>query len=170
MAPASGSQNVSSNAAPRATPATTPALKARYRRIMRFAARALVQAWWFELVLPRFGLARFSARGRVERLRKLAKRFAVLAADLGGLMIKAGQFLSSRLDILPPEITRELESLQDEVAAETFESIRAQTESELGMPLDRAFTEFEPQPIAAASLGQAHRARLSPTIASIPGR
>jgi predicted unusual protein kinase regulating ubiquinone biosynthesis (AarF/ABC1/UbiB family) len=146
------------------TPANDPALKARYRRIMRFAARALAQAWWFELLLPRLGLARFSARGRIRRLQKLARRFHDLAADLGGLMIKAGQFLSSRLDILPPEITRELEGLQDEVAPESFESIVAQIERELRIPLDVAFASFDAVPIAAASLGQAHRARLSPGI------
>ena len=155
MAPASGVNTVP----------TDPAHRARYRRIMRFAAGALVQAWWFELVLPRIGLRKFAVRGRIPRLQKLARRFHVLAADLGGLMIKAGQFMSSRLDVLPPEITQELEGLQDEVAAETFESIRAQAESELGMPLEQAYLSFDPTPIAAASLGQAHRARLSPGIA-----
>jgi predicted unusual protein kinase regulating ubiquinone biosynthesis (AarF/ABC1/UbiB family) len=142
------------------------ALKARYRRIVRFAAIFLAQAWWFELVLPRIGFRAYAARGRTKRLIVLAKRFRVLAADLGGLMIKVGQFLSSRLDILPPEITRELEGLQDEVAAELFDAIKAQTERELGMPLEQAYASFEPVPIAAASLGQAHRARLSPAIAA----
>ena len=147
-------------------PGADRALTARYRRIMRFAARALAQAWWFELVLPRFGLGRLAARGRIRRLQVLSRRFHDLAADLGGLMIKVGQFLSSRLDILPPEITRELEGLQDEVAPEPLEAIVAQIERELGIPLDRAFASFETAPIAAASLGQAHRARLSPGIAA----
>ena len=149
----------------RSAPTNDPALKARYRRIIRFAARALAQAWWFELVLPRFGLARFAARGRIRRLQKLAGRFHDLAVDLGGLMIKVGQFMSSRLDILPPEITRELEGLQDEVAPEQFARIVVQLERELGMPLDRAFVRVDETPIAAASLGQAHRAHLSPGIA-----
>lgn len=148
------------------SPTNDPALQARYRRIMRFAARAFAQAWWFELVLPRFGLARFAARGRIRRLQKLAGRFHDLAVDLGGLMIKVGQFMSSRLDILPPEITRELEGLQDEVAPEDFARIVEQLERELGVPLERAFATVEPEPIAAASLGQAHRARLSPGIAA----
>ena len=133
-------------------------------RVARF-----VQAWWFELLLPRIGLRGLSERGRVARLQRLASRFHDLAVDLGGLMIKVGQFLSSRLDILPPEITRELEGLQDEVAAEPFAGIRAQTEAELGIPLEVAFVEFDPVPIAAASLGQAHRARLSPGIAADVG-
>jgi predicted unusual protein kinase regulating ubiquinone biosynthesis (AarF/ABC1/UbiB family) len=143
--------------------------RARYQRILRFAARALAQAWWFELVLPRIGLRRLAARGRNARLTRLATRFRVLAVDLGGLMIKVGQFMSARLDVLPPEITSELEGLQDEVAAEPFDRIRAQTEAELGMPLEQAYAEFDPVPIAAASLGQAHSARLTPAIAADAG-
>ena len=54
-------------------------------------------------------------------------------------MIKVGQFMSSRLDVLPPEITNELEGLQDEVPAVPFAAIRALAEAELGMPLERAF-------------------------------
>jgi predicted unusual protein kinase regulating ubiquinone biosynthesis (AarF/ABC1/UbiB family) len=144
-------------------------LTARYRRIMRFASRALVQAWWFELVLPRIGLRRLAVRGHIPRLQRLARRFHVLAADLGGLMIKMGQFMSSRLDILPPEITRELEGLQDEVAAEEFADIRRVLEHELGLPLEGAYASFDLQPIAAASLGQVHRARLTGTIAGDTG-
>jgi predicted unusual protein kinase regulating ubiquinone biosynthesis (AarF/ABC1/UbiB family) len=143
----------------------TRASRARYRRILRFAARALAQAWWFELVLPRLGLRRLAARGRVARLQRLARRFHALALELGGLMIKVGQFLSSRLDVLPPEITRELEGLQDEVPAEPFDRIRALAEAELGMPLALAFASVDETPIAAASLGQAHRATLSPLLA-----
>ena len=139
-------------------------LKRRYRRILLFAARVLVQSWWFELVLPRLGLAAITRRGRVVRLQKVARRFRVLAAELGGLMIKVGQFLSSRLDVLPAQITRELEGLQDSVAPEPFEAIVAQLERELGLPLDAAFDEFAESPIAAASLGQVHAARLSPTL------
>ena len=147
-------------------PRTGRAFRARYRRIMRFAASALAQTWWYELVLPRVGLGRITARTRIPRVQRLARRFYLLAADLGGLMIKVGQFMSSRLDILPPEITRELEGLQDEVAPETFERIRQQAEAELGMPLEQAYASFDAVPIAAASLGQAHRARLSPKIAA----
>ncbi|NEM92544.1 ABC1 kinase family protein [Galbitalea soli] len=136
-------------------------MRARYRRILRFAARYLLQAWWYELFLPRIGLARLAARGRSARLVTIARRFHVLAVDLGGLMIKVGQFMSSRLDVLPPEITKELEGLQDEVPAVPFAAIRALAESELGVALERAYSFIDETPLAAASLGQVHRARLS---------
>jgi predicted unusual protein kinase regulating ubiquinone biosynthesis (AarF/ABC1/UbiB family) len=96
----------------------------------------------------------------------MARRFHKLAADLGGLMIKAGQFLSSRLDVLPKEITSELEGLQDEVAPEPIEAILQQIANELGMDVSIAFESFETQPLAAASLGQAHRAKLRPRFES----
>ena len=143
--------------------------RARYRRILRFAARYLVQSWWFELFLPRFGLGRFVARGRAARMTRIAQRFHVLAVDLGGLMIKVGQFMSSRLDVLPPEITKELEGLQDEVPPVPFAAIRQAAEDELGMPLDVAYAWFDEVPVAAASLGQAHRARLAALDEEISG-
>lgn len=143
--------------------------RSRYRRILRFAARYLVEAWWFELTLPRFGFSRLSARGRSRRMQRLAENFHALAVDLGGLMIKVGQFLSSRLDVLPPEITKELEGLQDEVPPVDFAGIRALAERELGVPLDRAYAWVDPVPLAAASLGQAHRARLAPADADDVG-
>ncbi|MBO9627085.1 MAG: AarF/ABC1/UbiB kinase family protein [Microbacterium sp.] len=135
--------------------------RARYRRILAFASRQLVQLWWFELFLPRIGLAGVSERSRTRRLQVLARRFHDLAVELGGLMIKVGQFLSSRLDVLPPEITDELAGLQDEVPAVPFAEIRALAESELGAPLSQVYAWFDEVPVAAASLGQAHRARLS---------
>ncbi|WP_144827734.1 MULTISPECIES: AarF/ABC1/UbiB kinase family protein [Microbacterium] len=144
-------------------------MKARYRRITRFAARYLVQAWWYELFLPRFGLGWISARGRTRRLERIAQRFHVLAVDLGGLMIKVGQFMSSRLDVLPPSITKQLEGLQDEVPAVPFVQMRARAEAELGMPLERAFASVDERPLAAASLGQAHRAVLTDDLAAETG-
>jgi predicted unusual protein kinase regulating ubiquinone biosynthesis (AarF/ABC1/UbiB family) len=143
--------------------------RARYRRIVRFAARFMVVEWWFELVLPRFGMRGLSDRGRTERLRRFARRFHGLALELGGLMIKVGQFMSTRLDVLPPEITAELDGLQDEVPAVPFDGVRAVAEADLGVPLEQAFASFEPVPVAAASLGQAHRARLSAALAADAG-
>lgn len=144
-------------------------MRARYRRITRFAARYLVQAWWYELFLPRFGLERISARGRTRRMQIIARRFHALAIDLGGLMIKVGQFMSSRLDVLPPVITKELEGLQDEVPSVPFAQMRVRAEEELGMPLERAFAMVDERPLAAASLGQAHRAILTDDLAEQTG-
>ncbi|MBN9159050.1 AarF/UbiB family protein [Microbacterium sp.] len=146
-----------------------PPLRARYRRILAFAARVLVQTWWFELALPRLGLTGVAEKSRERRMRTLAQRFHVLAVELGGLMIKVGQFMSSRLDVLPPEITAELAGLQDEVPAVPVDRIRALAEAELGVPLERAFASFDETPLAAASLGQAHRARLSDEDAAVTG-
>lgn len=143
--------------------------RARYRRILRFAAWHLTVTWWFELFLPRIGLARIAERTRTKRMRRFAQRFHVLAVDLGGLMIKVGQFLSSRLDVLPPAITAELEGLQDEAPPVPFPAIRALAEAELGAPLDRVFASVEEAPIAAASLGQAHRTQLLRTDAADTG-
>nr|WP_221584534.1 AarF/UbiB family protein [Microbacterium sp. G2-8] len=153
-------------------PAKDPATgvhRARYRRILAFAARVLVQTWWYELVLARVGFGRLVARTRDRRMQRVAQRFRALAIDLGGLMIKVGQFLSSRLDVLPPEVTSELADLQDEVPAVPFPAIRQLAEAELGMPLDRAFASFDADPVAAASLGQAHRARLTPAASGDAG-
>lgn len=143
--------------------------RARYRRILRFAALSLAQTWWYDLFLPRVGLARLAERSRSARMQRIARRFHALAVDLGGLMIKVGQFMSSRLDVLPPEITKELEGLQDEVPPVPFADIRAAAEAQLGMPLERAYAWFDETPVAAASLGQAHRARLTPADATLSG-
>ena len=150
-------------------PLTARRSRARYRRILRFAARALVSTWWFELVLPRLGLRVISNRTRTRRLTLIARRFHGLALNLSGLMIKLGQFMSTRLDVLPPVITNELIGLQDEVPAVPFEAIRALAERELGVPLERVFASVEPQPLAAASLGQVHRAVLLPADAEFVG-
>lgn len=146
-----------------------PAERSRYRRITRFALRYMLQAWWYELFLPRIGLRRIAERTRARRLQRISQRFHTLAVDLGGLMIKVGQFLSSRLDILPPEVTAELEKLQDEVPAVPFAEIRSSAEAELGLPLARAFASVDETPVAAASLGQVHRARLTAEDAALTG-
>ena len=143
--------------------------RGRYRRILRFAAWNLATTWWFELFLPRIGFGRIVARTRSRRMRLFARRFHDLAVELGGLMIKVGQFLSSRLDVLPPEITKELEGLQDEVPPVAFPEIATLTAGELGAALDRVFASVDSSAIAAASLGQAHRARLNPLDAGDTG-
>lgn len=135
-------------------------LRARYRYIMDFFARATASFIFWELVLPRLGLRGWTRRTRSRRYKQLAAGFRAMAIRMGGVMIKVGQFLSSRLDVLPVEITEELSGLQDEVPAEDFAAIRKLAESELGAPLAEKFERFDPQPLAAASLGQVHLARL----------
>ncbi|MEY4532848.1 MAG: hypothetical protein RI926_617 [Actinomycetota bacterium] len=142
-------------------PLTARQARARYRRILRFAARHLASLWWFELVLPRFGLNSIANKTRTKRLQRIARSFQKLALDLSGLLIKLGQFMSTRLDILPPEITKELEGLQDEVPAVPFDLIRGLAERELGLPLEQVYSWVDPVPLAAASLGQVHRATLA---------
>lgn len=144
-------------------------LRARYRRIVFFFGRVTLGFILWELVLPRLGMRKLAARTRSERSRRTAVAFRALAIRMGGLMIKVGQFLSARLDILPPEITDELSGLQDEVPAESFEAIREQAERELGLPLAEHYASFDPTPLAAASLGQAHRACLKEADAAAAG-
>jgi len=134
--------------------------RSRYRRITFFFARIIIGLIFWELVLPFLRFRHLTARTRNDRLRKIAIQFRSLATDMGGVMIKVGQFLSSRVDVLPEEITKELAGLQDEVAPENFEDIRKIAETELGGPLSKFFLEFDPEPLAAASLGQVHRAKL----------
>ncbi len=132
----------------------------RSRRILFFFARALLSLFLWEVIFPRLGLRRWSQRTRSDRWRRVAVRFRALAIAMGGVLIKVGQFLSTRLDVLPEEVTAELAGLQDEVAPESFAAIRRAAEAELGMALAEKFASFEEAPLAAASLGQAHRATL----------
>ena len=135
-------------------------LRARYRYIMGFFARATASFIFWEVILPRIGLRRMTRQTRSQRFQRIAAQFRSMAIRMGGVMIKVGQFLSARADVLPVEITEELSGLQDEVPAEDFDAIRKLAEAELGAPLEEKFERFEPEPLAAASLGQVHRARL----------
>ena len=135
----------------------------RYFRILWFFGWTILGLIGWELILPHLGLRRLSNSTRARRMKNVASRFRKLAVKMGGVMIKVGQFLSSRLDVLPREITDELSGLQDEVAPEPFEPIQAIIEAEFGMPLDQKFSKFEHSPMASASIGQVYRAQLCDT-------
>jgi len=80
--------------------------------------------------------------------------------ELGPTFVKFGQLLSTRPDIVPPDIVLELQKLQDDVTPVPFPDVRKVVEQELGLTIEQAFVEFDERPTAAASIGQVHRAVL----------
>src|SRR3954453_8257120 len=79
---------------------------------------------------------------------------------LGPTFVKLGQLLSTRVEMMPQAYVEALTRLQDKVEPFSFDQVEKIVASELGVRLSKAFTEFEPTPMAAASLGQVHKARL----------
>jgi ubiquinone biosynthesis protein len=80
--------------------------------------------------------------------------------ELGPTFVKFGQLLSMRPDVLPPDIISELRGLQDDVRPFPFTDVQKVIEEDLGLTLERLFQDFQEQPVAAASIGQVHRATL----------
>ncbi|WP_043639203.1 ABC1 kinase family protein [Nonomuraea candida] len=105
-------------------------------------------------------------RGRGERLEdhpgklRLARSLRQALDDGGVTFVKLGQVLSTRRDLLPAEFVEELGRLQDQVAPAPWEQIEPVLAAELGRPVDEAFAAFDRTPLAAASIGQVHAARL----------
>jgi predicted unusual protein kinase regulating ubiquinone biosynthesis (AarF/ABC1/UbiB family) len=134
--------------------------RTRYLRVVGFFAGAFAHFILWEIVLRWLVGRRVVARSATRRWQRVARRYRNLAIELGGVLIKLGQFLSVRVDVLPQAVTAELSGLQDEVPAEALPDIQAVVESEYGKPIEKVFDWFSPRPEAAASLAQVHQARL----------
>jgi predicted unusual protein kinase regulating ubiquinone biosynthesis (AarF/ABC1/UbiB family) len=131
----------------------------RYRKMRRFVARVFLHALWWDVFLAVPPLSRFRI-SPAQRYRRIARRYRLLAVEMGGVLIKLGQYLSVRVDLLPPEVIAELAGLQDEVPPGPFADIARQIAEDFGRPVSAVFSAIDPQPVGAASLAQVHRARL----------
>ncbi|MGI9022355.1 MAG: ABC1 kinase family protein [Acidimicrobiales bacterium] len=120
----------------------------RYRQLLHLARR---EGFGPLLLTGRRGGRPAGATGI--RLRRVLE-------EAGGVYVKIGQIAATRMDLVPPEICAELSSLQNRVPPEPVERIRPALEAELGAGVDEVFAEFDWEPLAAASIGQTHCARL----------
>ncbi len=119
----------------------------RYRELMRIARRE--------------GFGPFSTQGRAEHADEaVGVRIRHVLEQAGGVYIKLGQIAATRVDLVPPEICDALAELQNRVEPEPTEIIRPAIEAEIGGDVSTVFADFEWEPLAAASIGQTHRATL----------
>ena len=136
----------------------------RYRQILailfKYGFGDLVETLKIEQYIE-IGLQMIS-RKRRERLEKLnrAERVRMALEELGPTYIKLGQVLSTRPDLVSVEFVNEFAKLQDEVPPVDYDDVLQTVESELGRPMEILFAEFAREPLASASIGQVHRARL----------
>jgi ubiquinone biosynthesis protein len=144
------------------TDAARPAAP-RVRTITRASEIAQVAAkHGFGYLFETGPLSRRLVRGEEDEshLSNRAQRLRDMLTELGPTFVKFGQLLSLRADLVPPDIVLGLRELQEHVAPFPYEQAARVVEAELGLGIERLFLEFEETPIAAASIGQVHRARL----------
>jgi predicted unusual protein kinase regulating ubiquinone biosynthesis (AarF/ABC1/UbiB family) len=112
-------------------------------------------------VLAKYGLRDLSSRDEADSLRMRARNLRAALEELGPTFAKLGQILSTRPDLLPPEFVDELSHLQDRVPPMTEAEVVSVMEEELGVPWEDVFETIEPEPLAAGTIGQVHRATLT---------
>lgn len=127
--------------------------------VLRLFIGMAIAITWSSLWLKNEGDSERTEHMRQAIYRKQAIRFRIFAENLGGLVIKVGQFLSSRVDFLPKPFIEELQTLQDNVKSAPWREIEPILEETYGS-LDQVFITFNHNPIAAASLGQVYKAEL----------
>ena len=145
---------------------TIPSVPQLYRNVRR----------WTEIVsvLSKYGLADWLSQFNIDFLTNLLgasqghsqsnltqhQRIRMALADLGPTFIKFGQLLSTRPDAIGQPLADELSKLQSDTPSDDFETVKKLIEGELGLPLDEMFVDFEETPIASASIGQVHLAKI----------